>query len=170
MRIVTSLMRRCCYLVLSLSGYGPALTGCSSDSHADDQTGDCVANCGGAAGSGGAAAGGASTGGSSGASGSVGSGGASAGGRAGSAGGIPSMGGLTGSGGTAGSGGSAGSTGGAGAASGGATDGGGPATPGWNLVAIDTSKRTYLDYVEVPASGVWTPEGDHFPMLATWEN
>ena len=43
------------------------------------------------------------------------------------------------------------------------------APPGWNLVAIDTDKRTYLDYVEVPASGVWTPEGDHLPALATWE-
>ncbi len=42
--------------------------------------------------------------------------------------------------------------------------------PGWNLVAIDTALRTYLDYVDVPASGVWTPEGDHFPALATWEN
>lgn len=44
------------------------------------------------------------------------------------------------------------------------------ASPGWNLVAIDTSRRTYLDYVNVPASGVWKPENDHFPVLATWEN
>ncbi len=50
--------------------------------------------------------------------------------------------------------------------------GSGPAAvgPGWNLVAVDTAQRTYLDYVNVPASGVWTPESDHFPALATWEN
>ena len=42
--------------------------------------------------------------------------------------------------------------------------------PGWNLVAIDTARRTYLDYVDVPASGVWTPQSDHFPALAIWEN
>ena len=40
---------------------------------------------------------------------------------------------------------------------------------GWNLVAIDTPKRTYLDYVEVPASGVWTPESDGYPLVAQWE-
>ena len=34
---------------------------------------------------------------------------------------------------------------------------------------MDTAKRTYLDYVEVPASGVWPPEGDHFPVLATYK-
>ena len=44
------------------------------------------------------------------------------------------------------------------------------ASPGWNLVAMNTARRTYLDYVDVPASGVWTPQGDHFPALATWEN
>jgi hypothetical protein len=41
--------------------------------------------------------------------------------------------------------------------------------PGWNLVAMDTTRRTYLDYVNVPASGAWTPQSDHFPALATWE-
>ena len=45
---------------------------------------------------------------------------------------------------------------------------GGP-TPGWNLVAIDTPLRTYLDYVNVPPSGVWTPEVSGWPMLAQWE-
>jgi hypothetical protein len=45
----------------------------------------------------------------------------------------------------------------------------GGAHAGWNLVAIDTPKRTYVDYVLVPASGVWTPESGHFPALATWE-
>jgi hypothetical protein len=48
----------------------------------------------------------------------------------------------------------------------------GPSTKpaaGWNLVAVDTPKRTYLDYVDVPANGVWTPEADRFPALATWE-
>jgi hypothetical protein len=40
---------------------------------------------------------------------------------------------------------------------------------GWNLVAIDTPKRTYLDYVEVPSSGVWSPNADGFPLLAQWE-
>jgi hypothetical protein len=43
------------------------------------------------------------------------------------------------------------------------------AQPGWNLVAVDTSLRTYLDYVDVPDSGAWTPETDRFPQLATWE-
>jgi hypothetical protein len=72
-----------------------------------------------------------------------------------------------------GSGATAGATPASGGASGtgGSSDGGGAlATPGWNLVAVDTAKRTYLDYVDVPASGAWTPESDHFPMLATWEN
>jgi len=58
-----------------------------------------------------------------------------------------------------------------------ATDGpramgdGGPGGPtrGWNLVAIDTPLRTYLDYVNVSPSGVWTPEASGWPMLAQWE-
>ncbi len=45
---------------------------------------------------------------------------------------------------------------------------GGP-TAGWNLVAIDTPLRTYLDYVNVPSSGVWTPEASGWPLLAQWE-
>jgi hypothetical protein len=49
----------------------------------------------------------------------------------------------------------------------GAADAG--ATPGWNLVAIDTPLRTYVDYVEVPASGVWRPETHGWPLLAQWE-
>lgn len=48
--------------------------------------------------------------------------------------------------------------------------GDGGATPGYNLVAIDTPLRTYLDYVDVPASGEWTPETDGWPILAQWEN
>jgi hypothetical protein len=44
------------------------------------------------------------------------------------------------------------------------------ASAGWNLVAIDTPRRTYLDYVEVPASGAWSPDSSHLPMLAIWEN
>src|SRR5690349_7684673 len=95
-------------------------------------------------------------------------------------------------GGTGMGGGMAGGTGGAPTAGGGAgaasvRDGGGPhprdagddardsaedapstkTAAGWNLVAVDTPKRTYLDYVDVPANGVWTPEGGHFPVLAT---
>jgi hypothetical protein len=46
----------------------------------------------------------------------------------------------------------------------------GGATHGWSLVAIDTPLRTYLDYVDVPASNVWTPEADGWPILAQWEN
>jgi hypothetical protein len=49
-----------------------------------------------------------------------------------------------------------------------ASDGG--VAPGWTLVAIDTPLRTYLDYVEVPASGAWTPEANGWPILAQWEN
>lgn len=45
---------------------------------------------------------------------------------------------------------------------------GGP-TSGWNIVAIDTPLRTYLDYVDVPSSGEWTPEADGWPILAQWE-
>jgi hypothetical protein len=37
------------------------------------------------------------------------------------------------------------------------------------LVAIDTPLRTYLDYVEVPQSGPWTPETNGWPLLAQWE-
>jgi hypothetical protein len=49
-------------------------------------------------------------------------------------------------------------------------DGAAPATPvGWSLVAIDTPLRTYLDYVDVPDSGVWTPEADGWPLLAQWQ-
>jgi hypothetical protein len=168
MRVFTSQMHRRCYLAMSLLGCGITLPGCSSDSHIDDTTG-CVASCGAAGGSG-ASAGGASSGGSGGSSGSVGNGGANLGGRAGSSGGTAGTGGLSGAGGTAGAGGNAAGRGGAPPGSGGATDGGGVVTPGWNLVAIDTAKRTYLDYVEVPASGTWTPEADRFPVLATWEN
>jgi hypothetical protein len=40
---------------------------------------------------------------------------------------------------------------------------------GWNLVAIDTPDRTYLDYVLVPAARTWTPEADGWPTLAAWE-
>jgi hypothetical protein len=47
--------------------------------------------------------------------------------------------------------------------------GDGEPTPGWNLVAIDTPLRTYVDYVDVPSSGVWTPETNGWPMLAQWE-
>jgi hypothetical protein len=50
-----------------------------------------------------------------------------------------------------------------------ASGAGGPAS-GWNLVAIDTPLRTYVDYVNVPSSGVWTPEANGWPMLAQWEN
>jgi hypothetical protein len=51
-----------------------------------------------------------------------------------------------------------------------AVDGAMPlATPGWNLVAVDTPRRTYVDYVQVPSSGVWRPERDGFPVLAQWE-
>jgi hypothetical protein len=46
----------------------------------------------------------------------------------------------------------------------------GGVAPGWNLVAIDTPLRTYIDYVEVPATGVWTPETDGWPILAQWED
>jgi len=81
------------------------------------------------------------------------------------------------SGGAASGGGAGGRGGGAGAAgvaavdSGGAGDtGGAGVTPGWNLVAIDTARRMYLDYVDVPSSGVWTPEDDRFPALMVWEN
>jgi hypothetical protein len=44
------------------------------------------------------------------------------------------------------------------------------ATPGWNLVAIETPKRTYLDYVLVPSSGDWSPDAAGLPQLAQWEN
>ncbi len=75
-----------------------------------------------------------------------------------------------------GDGGRAGSTGGAGGM-GGSPDGGAKggsggaslATPGWNLVAIDTPKRTYLDYVLVPSSGEWSPDTAGLPQLAQWE-
>lgn len=50
------------------------------------------------------------------------------------------------------------------------TDGATAVPPGWSLVAIDTPVRTYLDYVRVPASGVWTPEANGWPILAQWEN
>ncbi|HEX8793466.1 MAG TPA: hypothetical protein VF765_21135 [Polyangiaceae bacterium] len=48
-------------------------------------------------------------------------------------------------------------------------DGASTVTPGWSLVAIDTPLRTYLDYVNVPSSGVWTPEANGWPILAQWE-
>jgi hypothetical protein len=41
--------------------------------------------------------------------------------------------------------------------------------PGWYLVAIDTPTRTYVDYVEVGASGVWQPGTNGWPQLAIWE-
>jgi len=41
------------------------------------------------------------------------------------------------------------------------------ATPGWNLVAIDTASNTYLDYTYVPSSGQFTFA---WPLLAQWEN
>ncbi|APR85380.1 putative lipoprotein [Minicystis rosea] len=59
-------------------------------------------------------------------------------------------------------------TGGAATGSGGAGGQGGVA-PGWSLVAVDTPLRTYLDYVDVPSSGIWTPEADGWPMMAQWE-
>ncbi|HKP63661.1 MAG TPA: right-handed parallel beta-helix repeat-containing protein [Polyangiales bacterium] len=37
-------------------------------------------------------------------------------------------------------------------------------------MAIDTPKRTYLDLVDVPASGAWTPQTHGLPLLAQWEN
>lgn len=109
-------------------------------------------------------------GGTSGTSGSV-AGGGRVNGAGGTTGGVPGTGGVAQAGGNSGTGGSAGGAGGTAAGTGGAADGSATVvvTPGWNLVAIDTAKRTYLDYVEVPASGVWTPENDHFPVLATWE-
>ena len=42
-------------------------------------------------------------------------------------------------------------------------------TPGWSLVAVDTPLRTYVDYVDVPSSGTWTPEANGWPILAQWE-
>ncbi len=41
---------------------------------------------------------------------------------------------------------------------------GGP-TSGWNIVAIDTPLRTYLDYVDVPSSGEWA--GDNIVTSVT---
>jgi hypothetical protein len=52
---------------------------------------------------------------------------------------------------------------------GGGSGGASPPTPGWNLVAIDTPKRTYLDYVQVPPSGAWSPDAAGLPLLARWE-
>jgi hypothetical protein len=38
------------------------------------------------------------------------------------------------------------------------------------LVAIDTTLRTYLDLVAIPPSGPWTPTQYGWPLLAQWEN
>jgi hypothetical protein len=46
----------------------------------------------------------------------------------------------------------------------------GTAQPGPSLVAIDTPQRTYLAYVNVPSSGVWTPMANGWPLMAQWEN
>ena len=43
-------------------------------------------------------------------------------------------------------------------------------SPGWNLVAMDTAQRTYLDYVNVPASRRMDAGKRSLPALATWEN
>ena len=43
--------------------------------------------------------------------------------------------------------------------------------PMWQVVAVDTPKRTYLDVVRVsPRGRAWSPELDGWPMLAQWEN
>ena len=42
--------------------------------------------------------------------------------------------------------------------------------PGGYLVAIDTPTRTYLDYVQVPDSGIWRPDVNGWPRLAQWEH
>ena len=158
-----------CLLALSLFGSCIAMYGCGSDSNAGNPVNGCAPDCsdGGGArdGAGGGTAGnGASSPGGASAASRAGNGGTASGGRG--------QGGTTATGGTTspGTGGIASGSG--GTATDASTSDGATTTarPGWNLVAIDTARRTYLDYVDVPASGVWTPEGDHFPALATWEN
>jgi hypothetical protein len=43
-----------------------------------------------------------------------------------------------------------------------------PVAPGSYLVAVDAPARTYLDYVHVPSTGLWTAEPG-WPRLADWE-
>ncbi|HEX3596341.1 MAG TPA: hypothetical protein VHU80_14625, partial [Polyangiaceae bacterium] len=156
-----------CYLTLALFGSAVTLFGCGGDSKRSE--GGAAGNAGSSGTSSSRGTGGArATGGTQ-----PGGGGNNAAGRSVGAGGnVETGGGNTSAAGATSSGGAGGtaSGGAGGTASVGGSGGAIAVSAGWNLVAIDTPRRTYLDYVEVPASGTWKPETDHFPALATWEN
>ena len=52
----------------------------------------------------------------------------------------------------------------------GATGSSGAVGGQWQVIAMDTPQRTYLDLVPVLDGRAWAPEQDGWPTLAQWEN